>query len=86
VTIKGKGNSNEQFLKFDVTDKFMDFNGSYLECFGLIPEEEESYFLHVISELLECELEELETQNMDYFYPNSSKVSEHLNYNVMSNL
>jgi len=86
VTIKGKGNSNEQSLKFDVTDKFMDFNLSYLECFGLIPEEEESYFLHVISEYLECESEELETQNMDYFYPNSSKVSEHLNYNVMSNL
>lgn len=77
---------DQHYLRFDITDKFMEFNRSYLECFALIPEEQESFFLSVIAEYLDCDDEELRGPDMNYFYPDHRKVAEHLNYNVLGNL
>lgn len=86
VKSKKEGGSDKEVLKFDVTDKFMDFNNNYLECQGEFPQENESYFLNVIEVLLDCENEMLRTRDLGYFYPDSEKVAEHLNYNVLGNL
>lgn len=86
VKSKKEGGSDKHILKFDVTDKFMDVNYEYLECQGEFPQENEIYFLNVIEALLDCENEMLRTPAMGYFYPDSEKIAEHLNYNVLGNL
>lgn len=86
VKSKKEGGSDKHILKFDVTDKFMDFNNNYLECQGEFPQENESYFLNVIEVLLDCENEMLQTPDTGHFYPDSEKIAEHLNYNVLGNL
>lgn len=78
--------SDKHFLKFDITNIFMDFNRMYLKCWGRFPRGYESSFIDVIADALYCEGEELSGPNMDYFYPDSTKVAEHLNYNVLGNL
>ena len=86
VKSKKEGGSDKHVLKFDVTDKFMEFNYNYLECQGEFPQQNEHYFLNVIEIYLDCMGEMLRTPDMGYFYPNHIKVAEHLNYNVLGNL
>jgi hypothetical protein len=43
-------------------------------------------FLEVLGKTLDCEGDLLQTPDMGYFYPDHTKVSEHLNYNVLGNL
>jgi len=86
VKSKKEGVSDKHILKFDVTDKFMEYNLNYLECQGEFPQYQEHYFLNVIEEYLDCMGEMLETPDMGYFYPDSTKVEEYLNYNVLGNL
>jgi hypothetical protein len=86
VKSKKEGGSDKHILKFDVTDKFMEYNLNYLECQGEFPQYQEHYFLNVIDEYLDCMGEMLQTPDMGYFYPDSTKIEEHLNYNVLGNL
>jgi hypothetical protein len=85
VKSKKEGGSDKHVLKFDVTDKFMEFNYGYLEYKGEFPQDNESYFLNVIEVFLEWE-GMLQTPDLSYFYPDQIKVSEHLNDNVLGNL
>ena len=86
IKSSNKEGSDEHILKFDVTDVFMDFNRKYLECKGTLPQHDEHYFLNVITEYLDCDDEQLMSRDMGYFYPDSTRVEEHLNYNVLGNL
>jgi len=86
VKSKKEGGSDKHVLKFDVTDKFMEYNIKYLECQGEFPQYNESYFLNVIEIYLDCMGEMLRTPDLGYFYPDHIKVAEHLNYNVLGNL
>lgn len=86
VKSKKEGGSDKHVLKFDVTDKFMGYNIDYLECKGEFPQHQENYFLNVIEEYLDCMGDMLNTPDMGYFYPDSTKVDEHLNHNVLANL
>jgi hypothetical protein len=79
-------NKNNHVLKFNVSKIFMDINTQFLNCTGNFADSEYSNFLDVLSKYLECEDKELSVRNMDYYYPDSSKVEEHLNYNVVNNL
>lgn len=81
-----KGDKSNHVLIFDISSIFMNFNDRFLECEGNLPEEEYGSFLEIISKTLYCEDDKLSGPNMDYFYPDSSKVSEHLNHNVIGNL
>lgn len=86
VKSKKEGGSDKHILKFDVTDKFMEYNLNYLDCQGEFPQYQEHYFLNVIEVYLDCMGEMLQTPDMGYFYPDSTKIEEHLNYNVLGNL
>ena len=86
VKSKKEGGSDRHVLKFDMADKFMEYNINYLECKGEFPQYQESYFLNVIQDYLDCMGEMLQTPDMGYFYPDSTKIEEHLNYNVLGNL
>lgn len=86
VKSKKEGGSDKHILKFDVTDKFMEYNINYLECQGEFPQDNEHYFLNVIEIYLDCMGEMLRTPDMGYFYPNHIKVEEYFNDNVLGNL
>ena len=86
VKSKKEGGSDRHILKFDVSKIFMDILERFVECEGKIPQEEYSYFLGVLSQTLDCEGDLLHSPDMGYFYPDHTKVSEHLNYNVLGNL
>jgi hypothetical protein len=81
-----KGDKTNHVLIFDISSIFMGFNDRFLVCEGSFPEEEYGSFLEVISKTLNCEGEKLSGPNIGYFYPDSSKVSENLNDNVIGNL
>jgi hypothetical protein len=81
-----KGDKTNNVLIFDISSIFMGFNDRFLVCEGSFPEEEYGSFLEVISKTLNCEGEKLSGPNIGYFYPDSSKVSENLNDNVIGNL
>lgn len=78
--------NNKTVLKFNISRIFMEINSGFLECTGKFPDSEFSNFIDVLESYLECEGERLRARDMDYFYPDSSRVSEHLNYNVIGNL
>jgi len=86
VKSKKEGGSDRHILKFDVSKIFMDILERYIECEGNLPEDDYGYFLEVLGKTLYCEDDMLETPDMGYFYPDHTKVSEHLNYNVLGNL
>ena len=86
VKSKKEGGSDRHILKFDVSKIFMDILERYVECEGNLPEDDYGYFLEVLGKTLYCEDDMLETPDMGYFYPDHTKVSEHLNYNVLGNL
>lgn len=86
IKSKTKDVSDKHFLKFDITNIFLDFNKMYLKCMGQFPMSYESYFIDVIADALHCEGEKLSGPSMDYFYPDSRRVDDHLNYNVLGNL
>jgi hypothetical protein len=78
--------SKKYNLKFDVTKIFMEINEGFLNCTSKIPDYEYSDFIEVLGEYLNCDDKELTTRNMDYFYPDSSKVEEYFNDYILSNL
>ena len=86
VKSKKEGGSDRHILKFDVSNIFMDILERFVECEGKIPQEEYSDFLGVLIQTLYCEGNLLHAPDMGYFYPNHTKISEHLNYNVLENL
>jgi hypothetical protein len=86
VKSKKEGGSDKHILKFDVSKIFMDILERFVECEGSLPEDDYGYFLEVLSKTLDCEGDLLESPDMSYFYPDYTKVSEHLNYNVLGNL
>lgn len=86
VKSKKEGGSDRHILKFDVSKIFMDILERYVECEGNLPQEEYYYFLMVLGKTLDCEGDLLQAPDMGYFYPDHTKVSEHLNYNVLGNL
>lgn len=76
----------EYELKFDITNIFMDTNINYIKCTGYFTEEKFNYFLNALADNLYCEGELLEISDMNYFYPDSNIVAEHLNENILGNL
>ena len=86
VKSKKEGGSDKHILKFDISKIFMDILERFVGCEGKIPQEEYGYFLEVLGKTLDCEGDMLETPDMGYFYPDHTKVSERLNYNVLENM
>jgi len=78
--------SKKYNLKFDVTKIFMEINEGFLNCTSKIPDYEYSDFIEVLGEYLNCDDKELTTRNIDYFYPDSSKVGEYFNDYILNNL
>jgi hypothetical protein len=86
VKSKKEGGSDRHILKFDVSKIFMEILERFVECEGKIPQEEYSDFLVVLSQTLYCEGDLLQAPDMGYFYPDHTKVSEHLNEQILGNL
>ena len=78
------GDGNKLYL--DVTTIFYDFLVRYLTNKGDMPGNSVSYFMEVVCETIAEEDGEIRTPDMNYFYPDSRLVEEHLTDYIKSNI
>jgi len=63
----------------DIVEKYMDINTTF-------PTDDHSYFISVISDVLEHDGDQLNMGDLDYFYPDHSAVAKNFNYNIIENI
>lgn len=78
------GDGNKLYL--DVTTIFYDFLVRYLTSKGEMPSFSQSYFMEVVCETIAEEDGEIITPDMNYFYPDSDLIAEHLNEYIIHNI
>jgi len=83
---KDDGSSQGQQLHFDITDIFYKYMVISMEEQSEMPGEYYGEYFDMLSVVLDETNEELSTPDMNYFYPDSSKVEEYFNYNIEGNI
>ena len=81
-----KGIVTSHQLHFDITDVFYKYMIMSMREGSELPGEYHGDYLEMLNELLYETDEMLQSPNMDYFYPDSSKVEEYFNYNIQENI